>query len=112
MSSGRRFDLSDDTKILRIRSPKSSVGGPYAVVYKHLEERWVIVAMDWEGKPGLGIRWFWGNGGNPFSSAHPTWLVIPSELCMAILNGLPLDLTFRRRLEGYLGGEVDGESLS
>jgi hypothetical protein len=62
---GETFPLDDDSKILELNSPQSRVRGPYVVVFKELEERWAIVAMDWEGKPRLGIRWFWGNNGNP-----------------------------------------------
>lgn len=109
--SGIRFDLLDNLKILSINSPKKSVGGPYAIVHKNIDERWVIVALDWEGKPSLGIRWFWGNGGNPFSSAHPTWLVIPSELNQSIINKLPLDIGFCKRLEKFLCKEISGGNL-
>ena len=108
---GIQFDLKDDSKILKINSPKCSVGGPYKVVYKNINERWVIIAFDWEKQPRLGIRWFWGNGGNPFSSAHATWLVIPTELNIAILNGLPLDTKFRNRIELFLNGSISGKDI-
>ena len=69
---------------------------------KNMEERWAIVAMDWDGEPRLGIRWFWGNGGNPFPPANPIWLVIPPSLSKSVLSGLPLDHKFSGRLEDYL----------
>ena len=109
---GETFPLECDSAILEIKSPKDRVRGPYVVVFKNLAERWAIVAMDWEGEPRLGIRWFWGNGGNPFSSAHPTWLVIPPELSKSILLGLPLAHKFSDRLEEYLTGKISGEALS
>ncbi len=86
---GENFPLEDDSKILEINSPRRNVGGPYIVVFKSLEERWAIVAMDWDGEPRLGIRWFWGNGGNPFSSANPIWLVIPPSLSKSVLLEAP-----------------------
>jgi hypothetical protein len=110
--SGENYPIEDDTKILEIKSPRNSVGGPYIVVFKNLEERWAIVAMDWEGKPRLGIRWFWGNGGNPFSSGNPTWLVIPSSLSRSILAGLTLDHKFSSRLDDYLIGRIVGAELA
>ena len=109
--AGESFDLDNDIAILSINSPKSSVGGPYCVVHKDTDERYAIVALDWDGVPSLGMRWFWGNGGNPFSSAHPTWLVVPSGLLNSILNGLPLDFTFRRNIDKFLGGELPGSDL-
>ena len=109
--SGEKFELNKDEGILKINSPKESVGGPYVVVYKNLEDRWAIVALDWDGKPRLGIRWFWGGGGNPFSSAHPTWLIIPSSLSNSILNGLPLDFGFRKKIEDFLSGDINGEVI-
>ena len=110
--SGEKLNLNNDSEILKICSPKASVGGPYVVVFKNITERWAIVALDWDKQPRLGIRWFWGNGGNPFSSANPTWLVIPSDLTNSILNGLPLDYEFRKKLDRFLSKEIDGEMIT
>lgn len=81
-NTGKDFDIKDDSKILQIDSPKAHLSGPYTVVFKNLDERWAIVALDWgkEKKPRLGIRWFWDNSGNPFSSGNGTWFVIPPSL--------------------------------
>ena len=91
-----------DSEILEIKSPPKRVGGPYVVVFKEPEERWAIVAMDWDGEPCLGIRWFWGNNGYPPGQ----WFVIPSELSKNILFGLPLAHEFCGRLEEYLSGRL------
>ena len=112
LQGGESFSLEDDSKILEINSPKDEVGGPYVVVFKELEGRWAIVAMNWDGEPRLGIRWFWGSSGNPLSSGHPTWLVIPPELSKSILFGLPLAHKFSDTLEEYLTGKISGEKLS
>ena len=109
--SGQTFDLTKDSNILAINSPKTSVGGPYKVVYKNIDERWAIVVMDWEGEPCLGIRWFWGNGGNPFSSAHPIWLVVPNSLSNSMLNGLPLDFKFHSKIVDFLAGKIKGNQI-
>ncbi|MFD2034492.1 hypothetical protein ACFSKL_06800 [Belliella marina] len=109
--SGKNLDLKNDNNILSINSPKTSIGGPYKVVYKDLNERWAIVAMDWNREPCLGMRWFWGNGGNPFSSGNPTWLVIPNSLSNSILNGLPLDFKFHYRVIEFLAGKINGSQL-
>jgi hypothetical protein len=81
------------------------------VVFKCCPVRWALVAMTWDGIPTLGIRWFWGKNGNPVSRSYPTWLVIPSELQRAILNGLPLDFQFRNKLDRFLIGEISGNQL-
>ncbi|MEM7656578.1 MAG: hypothetical protein AAF399_10650 [Bacteroidota bacterium] len=109
--SGVTLQLNNDQNILAINSPKDRVGGPYKVVYKDTVDRWAIVALDWEGKPTLGIRWFWGNGGNPFSSGHPIWLVIPSQLLHTTLTGLPLAYGFRKKIEDFLAGKISGSQL-
>lgn len=108
--AGVTFNINDDSKILGINSPKNLVGGPYSVVYKDVEERWAIVALDWDSRPCLGIRWFWGGSGNPFSR-QPTWLILPSNLINSTLNGLPLDYSFRARLDQYLSGKIKGSDL-
>lgn len=109
--TGESFPLEDDQKILEINSPRDKLSGPYAVVFKNIEERWAVVAFDWDGEPRLGIRWFWGNGGNPFSSGHGTWLVIPPSLSKNILSGLPIDHAFSGRLDNFLCGTINGEQL-
>ena len=108
---GETFPLDDDSKILGINSPEKSVGGPYVVVCKNLEERWAIVAMDWEGKPRLGIRSFWGNYGHPSRGKTPTWFVIPPTLSK-ILVGSPLAHEYSGRLEEYLDGKISGPDLA
>lgn len=110
--TGQNFDLSNDKNILSLNSPKIFVGGPYKIVYKNLTERWAVVALDWDGEPRLGIRWFWGNGGNPFSSGNPTWFVIPSSLSNSVLNGLPLDFQFYSKIVDFLAGKISGNKLN
>lgn len=110
-NGGKNFDLSNDNEILSINSPQDHVRGPYAVVHKDIQERWAIVAMHWDKTPVLGIRWFWGEGGNPRSTAYSTWLVVPSLLSMNILSGLSLEQNFRSKLEDFLSGKIDGNKL-
>ncbi len=110
-NTGQNYSL-EDAAILKIKSPKTSVKGPYRVVFKNIEERWAIVAFDWDDQPRLGIRWFWGNGGNPFSSGNGTWLVVPPSLSKNILSGLPLDHTFAGRLDDFLCGKITGVELN
>ncbi|ADQ80434.1 hypothetical protein Palpr_2298 [Paludibacter propionicigenes WB4] len=109
--SGEKFDLEIDANILAINSPQSCVNGPYKIVYKHIKERWVIIALDWDGEPRLGIRWFWDKSGNPISRGYPTWFIIPTSLSNAILNGLPLDFAFRSKIADFLASKILGNDL-
>lgn len=108
---GLQFTLEDDTAILGINSPRASVGGPYLVVHKNMEERYAIVALDWNGVPSLAIRWFWGIKGNPVSTGHATWFVYPSSLTYNLLSGLPLDYRLRSRIDKFLDGEISGNDI-
>jgi hypothetical protein len=109
--TGEAFPIEDDEQILKINSPRASVAGPYVVIFKNLEERWAIVALDWGEDPRLGIRWFWGNGGNPFSSGNGTWLVIPPSLSKGVLASLPIDHVFYGKVDDFLRGRITGEQL-
>ena len=109
-NTGKNYPL-DDIEILKINSPKDSLEGPYTVVFKNIQERWAVVALDWEGEPRLGIRWFWGNGGNPFSSGNGTWLVVPQSLSRNILSGLPIDHKFSAAIDDFLSGKIEGKML-
>lgn len=56
------------------------------------EGSWSLATLEWDGKPAVGIRW---NGrspegappskGNPQSSGHPTWFILPDEIATEIL---------------------------
>lgn len=70
---GENFPLDNDAQILSLSSPKRSVGGPYAVVYKNLDERWAIVALDWDAEPRRGNPVVLGRRRKPF-------LLVPSDL--------------------------------
>ena len=109
--AGEKFDLDNDSEILKLNSPKKSIDGPYKVVYKNIHERWVIVALDWDNEPNLAIRWFWDKSGNPISRGYPTWLILPSELISSILNGLPISFRFKKKVEKFLDKEIDGNEL-
>ena len=108
---GEDFPLVNDSKILEIKAPQASVGGPYVVVYKDVVERWAIVAMDWDEEPRLGIRWFWSTGGCPLSNLKPIWLVVPPSLSRNMLSGLPLDHIFSGKLDEFLTGKITGVQL-
>lgn len=109
--AGEKCDLSNDDLILNINSPKKSVGGPYKVIHKDQIERWAIVALDWGGDPRLGIRWFVDTKGNPTIEGQPTWFVLPPNLYISTLNGLPLTYQDRKEVERFLMGEITGEEL-
>ncbi|MDA3884981.1 MAG: hypothetical protein PF638_05240 [Candidatus Delongbacteria bacterium] len=109
--SGYKFELENNDEILKINSPKKSLRGPYTVVCKDLIERWAIVTMDWEGNPRLGIRWFWGENGNPISRSFPTWFVIPPSLSKNILSGIPIDHQISGKIDEFLQGKITGIDL-
>ena len=108
---GRDFPLRDDKEILEIDSPQGKVRGPYVAVVKSLAERWAIVAMEWENRPCLGIRWFWERNGYPHAINWGTWLVLSTSLSEIMRPGLPLQEIRRRTLEDFLAGRMPGEGL-
>ena len=109
--AGERFDLRDNKAILKINSPQKSVGGPYTIVHKDIDERYVIVALGWNNDPALGIRWFWDAAGNPISRGYPTWFIIPSGLYDSILKDLPIKYKLRRKIDEFLQGKISGNEL-
>lgn len=110
-NTGEGYSIEKDEEILKINSPRNNISGPFVVVFKNLNERWVIVALAWDQQPRLGIRWFWGNGGNPFSSGNGTWLVVPPSLSKGILASLPIDHAFSGQVDDFLCGKITGEEL-
>lgn len=112
MQAGSSFNLNIDSNILSINSPIGRItNGPHKVIWKDINERWAIIAFEWDEEPGLGIRWFWDKAGHPIARGHSVWMVIPTNLSNAILNGLPLDVNFRGRIDKFLLGEINGSEL-
>ena len=106
MQAGENFILESDEEILKINSPKDSVGGPYKVIYKDTESlRYAIVSLQWGGEPSLGMRWFWGNLGFPHSRNHSTWFIVPSQNWKSLLNGLDISKEMKSEVLRFLGIE-------
>lgn len=109
-NTGKALNMLDDNEIMAIDSPRDRVHGPYVVVHKDLEERWAIVAMHFDEKPTLGIRWFWGSGGTPFSR-QATWFIQPDALQNAMLNRVCSSVKHSVLVKRFLAGEISGNQL-
>lgn len=62
----------------------------------------------WDGRPSLVMRWNGGDErpkGNPVSTGHPTWFVIPHEYHRAIIGELILTDDVLRRCRAFLSLE-------
>ncbi|MBQ9440734.1 MAG: hypothetical protein IJU35_09165 [Paludibacteraceae bacterium] len=105
--AGERFPFDKDEELLQINSPRHRVGGPWCVVYRDKKQRWAIVALDWDKKPALGIRWFYGKSGTPISSSYATWFIIPELIHQAILK----KVNASQYVYHYLSGKISGKEL-
>lgn len=103
--AGESYNLSNDKNILKINSPANAIEGPFDVVYKDIKERWAIVTLLWNSKPHLGIRWFWGSMGEPNSRGCSTWFIIPQNITLSILGGLPLDVEKYNEIINFLSAK-------
>ncbi|WAS95954.1 hypothetical protein [Nannocystis punicea] len=59
------------------------------VVYQGDPESFSVATGEWDGKPCLALRWNandWRPLGNPSSSGHPTWFIVPSEVAFGIAS--------------------------
>ena len=111
---GEKFNLENESEILKIKSPKKSVTkGPFCIVFKDASknERWAIVALEWENKPRLGMRWFWSSNGFPARGKYALWMVIPPKLAITILNGLTVNNDFKSNFFQFLNSEISGNQL-
>lgn len=110
---GKDFDMTDDEKMLRVDSPHKRLEGPYAIVYRSNpnEGRWAIVAYNWDKEPVLGMRWFNDVSGYPTTEDWGSWLVIPDQLYVNVLDGLPIGHKLRVNIDKFLAGDLKGEKL-
>lgn len=108
---GANYPLEDDGRILELSPPRERGGGPYAVVYKDLDERWAVVALEWDGERHLAIRWFREGPGFPTCRARPVWFHLPTALSTGVLAGLPVPLELRVKVVEFLAGAITGDEL-
>ena len=74
------------------KSPKDKIKN-LNVLIDNGQDDWALSKFDWKGNPSYGLRWN-GNDykkglGNPQSSGHATWVVLPEEI-VAILKKDPV----------------------
>ena len=74
-----------DALILSIARPKMHVTEPPQFVVCKTDE-WAVVALKWDQRRTLAIRWFTTPMGNPSSHGYPTWYILPEELHESILD--------------------------
>ena len=107
----------DNETILAVRSPSNRVGGPYAVVYKHIEQKWAIVALSWREddveRPTLGIRYFGPNESTDFPRIgdKSAWLLLPDALHRGILLSLHLEPMVHYNVLQFLDEAISGQQL-
>ena len=110
-NGGENLYIEDDKEILNIDSPRGNVSGPWFVVHKDNIERWAIVVLHFgekaknNMKPTLGIRWFKGTTGTPSVRGYATWFIVPDMLIRSILDSLPLEKSFRQKVNEILSGK-------
>ena len=73
----------------RVDSPKRSVSN-VRVVYDGGADDCAVAELDWDGEPGIGIRWN-GNSetqplGNPQSRGHAQWYLVPAAFQDVVLQ--------------------------
>ena len=117
---GWNFPIADDNQVLDIDSPRRHIEGPHVVVDRSLEERWVVVALNWidddgDRAPCLGIRWFHGTAGYPMSRGYSTWFIFPQssgEFNLRVVEDLlSIPNAFAEQVKLFLAGKITGEEL-
>lgn len=109
--AGSSFPMSD-VNLLKLTSPKAHLEGPFRVVYKNSDSRWALVAIKWDDIPGLGVRWFHRNHGQPVTiGGHGTWFVIPNELSFIALQHLQINPYLHKITKEFLQKQISGYEL-
>lgn len=65
---------------------------------------------EWDGQPSVGLRWNGSSAdqpkGNPLTSTHPTWMILPNQLLVGVLG-----TTWLENLSGRGTGQIDAAAL-
>ena len=72
-----------------VQGPKRRVSN-VRVVYDAGPDEGAVCELDWDGEPGVAIRWNGGSDdrplGNPQSRGNPTWFLVPVEFQEVVLQ--------------------------
>jgi hypothetical protein len=112
MNAGKDFNLEGDDLILRSDPSANRIGGPYSIVYKNVEERAVIVAMEFDGRPRLGFHFFQDEIEWPSSGQIPLWCVISQDDSSKLLQYFEFEPGISESLYGFLNGKFNGKDLN
>ena len=66
------------------------------VVYQGDPESFSVAIGKWDDLPRLAVRWNatdWRPLGNPSSSGHPTWFILPDELAYSVMTAVLRKIT-------------------
>lgn len=108
-NAGENFPLNEK-EILKITSPRNFIE-VFKVIFIEKEERWVVIAANWNKQPRLCMRWFWDKSGFPQSHGWAAWMVITPKLADAILSKFLINPAEMSRINKFLAGELKGEEL-
>jgi len=69
------------------------------IIHTNPDEAWSVAEFEWfheddgEWRPRVGVRWDGARGelGNPQSSGHPTWFLLPERIDAQAFIELALD---------------------
>jgi hypothetical protein len=112
MNAGKDFNLENDDLILQLKSPVGRVDGPYSIVYKSVDERLVVVAMEFDGQPCLGVHLFKDKIGWPASRGIPTWCVVLPDNAYELLKYFEFEPDISESLHGFLSKKIKGLGLN
>lgn len=110
IKTGKDFDLNNLEEIKKINSPKKSIK-IFKVVYVDKEERWAVVAANWNKEPRLCMRWFWDTAGFPQSRGYGAWMVITPKLAEAILDKFLMNPKDKDKINQFIAGKIKGTEL-
>lgn len=85
--AGENYELTERS-ILNINSPRNNLEGPFFVVDIDVEDRNATVAVMWNHRPRLGIRWFYSTNGTPNIIGNASWHILPNKYAFLIANNI------------------------
>lgn len=97
---------------LKVKSPKKRVTGPHKVLIVSPKEYWVIVALGYDNSPCFGLRWFNTKKGYPNTFGYKTWIILPQNISLSIIQTFPFNGNEKLKLKKYLAEEIAGADLS
>ena len=108
-NAGENFELTTENLRKELSCGKFKTDKIIYVGPELDDERFAIIALTWDGKPRLAIRWFYNKLGFPYNNedgnGNASWFIVPPSMNEAIISDIEKKIAsyHLKEIKSFLG---------